>query len=373
MFPAAIADTFPAMENTVRLHYETHPYPHYPLLASVRRCDSYALNLSALWARFNGQLPTKSDQHILIAGCGSFAPYPFAVANPDIRITALDLSAANLRRARLHCLLHAIRNVRFHRGDLLDPAACPGAYGLIDAYGVIHHLQEPLVGLKALTDRLAEHGIIRLMVYSRYARQEEDSIRRAFAMLGIRDVASARQLLSRARPGSRLHSFVRSSFEMRSSSGMADALLHPCVKSYCIDELLELMHGAGLTPLLFAHHGALENPVEEIARLREMEARRESPGNFVVFLGRDNSGPCRPTEGTCLLLNPCLQGCVNSLWPGKTSVLPRLGHDTPLLDRGAQKFLRRFRQPVALDTLSVGEQQEAAVYTRALFLLHYRP
>lgn len=361
------------MTNDVARHYEAYPYPHYPLLASVRRCDTYALNLTALWSHFNGELPPPKAWRILLAGCGSFAPYPFAVANPDTHITALDLSVANLKRARLHCGLHGIRNVTFRQGDLLAPETCPGQYGLIDAYGVLHHLQDPLTGLKALADHLVENGIIRLMVYSRYARHEEDAIRRAFAMLGIRDVAAARQLISRAKPGSRLHSFAHSSFEMRSSSGMADALLHPCVKSYRINELLELIAGAGLKPLLFAHHGALDNPGEEVARLRELETHKESPGNFVVFLGRNISGPYRPAEGTYLMLNPCLQGCVNSFWPVKTSVLPRMGHDTPLLERNAKKFLRRFRKPVAVGTLSAEEQQEAAVYTRALFLLHYTP
>ena len=80
------------MSEAVRHHYEEYPYPSYSLVASVRRCDTYALNLEAIWARFNGSLPPTEARRILIAGCGSFSPYPFAVANPRIPITALDLS-----------------------------------------------------------------------------------------------------------------------------------------------------------------------------------------------------------------------------------------------------------------------------------------
>ncbi len=40
----------------VTRHYERQPYPHYPLLASIRRYVTYAMNLTALWARFNGEL-----------------------------------------------------------------------------------------------------------------------------------------------------------------------------------------------------------------------------------------------------------------------------------------------------------------------------
>jgi len=80
------------MSDAVRRHYDLYPYPHFPLLASVRRRDTYALNLVSLWTRFNGELPPRSVRRILIAGCGSFAPYPFALANPGTEITAPDKS-----------------------------------------------------------------------------------------------------------------------------------------------------------------------------------------------------------------------------------------------------------------------------------------
>ena len=126
------------MSESVRSHYERYPYPHFPLLATVRTCDTYAHNLTALWTRFNGVLPPENARRILIAGCGSFSPYPFSIANPDSELTALDLSASTLRRARLHCLLHGRRNIRYQCGDLLENAAAPGVFGLIDAFGVLH-------------------------------------------------------------------------------------------------------------------------------------------------------------------------------------------------------------------------------------------
>ena len=186
------------MSNPVQTHYQSYPYPRYPLIASVRRCDTYALNLHAIWARFNGIMPPPEAQKILIAGCGTFAPYPWAVANPDVPITALDLSERSLRRARWHCLLHGRRNVDFRCGDLADDAALDGTFGLIDSFGVLHHMEDPLAGLKALERRLVPGGILRIMLYSRYARREEESIRRAFRMLGIDSPHAARGLLRRA-------------------------------------------------------------------------------------------------------------------------------------------------------------------------------
>lgn len=360
------------MSDSVRRHYERFPYPCYPLLASVRRCDTYALNLTALWTRFNGTLPPPAVRRILIAGCGSFAPYPFSLANPDARITAIDLSRSNLQRAHLHCALHGRFSIDFRCADLLDPAAVAGEFGLIDAYGVLHHLEEPLAGLQALGAQLMEGGILRVMVYSRYARRQEEAIRRAFRLLGVRDPVVARRLMARSRPGSRLRDFMDTSDEAACQSGLADALLHPRVHTFRIEPFMDMVRRSGLEPLLFAHNGALEDIDREIERIRRMEAAGESPGNFVLYLGRTPAGRCSDDEASLLLLNPCLTDLVGRFRPGTPQVAPRLGHDTPLLGRRERAFLRRFLRPVPWADLDAKARTMAERYCNALFLLRYR-
>ena len=362
------------MSDLVRRHYESHPYPRYPLLASVPRHDTYALNLDAIWTRFNGCMLQPQDKSILVAGCGSFAPYPFALANPDAQTTALDLSRSNLRRARLHCLLHGLTTVTYLHDDLLDPKTAPGPFPLIDAYGVLHHLENPLDGFKALADRLTDGGILRIMVYSRYARREEDSIRRAFRLLGIRNAKSARKLLTKAPHDSRLGRFSRASHEIRSISGLADALLHPCVHSFRIHQLMDLVRKSGLRPLLFAHHGALPEIDDEVARIRAMEQRGEAPGNFVLFLGRNTRGACSDDSSDVLLqLNPCLRNSVGRCRFGALHITPRLGHPLPVIGAKERAFLRGFSNPIVRASLSGDLQQEADIYREALLLVQYRP
>lgn len=359
------------MSDEVRQHYEAYPYPGYPLLASVRRCDTYALNLAALWTRFNGALPPQNARKILIAGCGSFAPYPFAVSNPDIPITALDLSSSNLKRARLHCLLHGISNVSFLKDNLRDHKIANGPYGLIDSYGVIHHLPDPLQGMRALASRLVDGGIVRIMVYSRYARKAEESIRRAFKVLGISDAVSIRKLLKRARPGSRLHNFVESSYEAQSDSGLADALLHPCVTTYTIDGFLELIRHSGLQLLMFAHSNALDDVEAEIRRIRNMESSKDSPGNFVAFLGLNTKGSSLSKKDSLLQINPCLANAIKSFSFSDLNIPPRIGHENPPLTRSRRRELRRFIKPVRADELSDKDYIATDVYRKALFLLQY--
>ena len=360
------------MSEPVRRHYELYPYPHYPLLASVRRCDTYALNLTALWTRFNGELPPRAAERILIAGCGSFAPYPFSQANPDAEIIALDLSSRNIRRARLHCLLHGKRNVNFRCGDLLDQSSTDGTFGLIDAYGVLHHLDDTLAGLKILASRLAPGGILRIMLYSRYARREEESIRRAFRLLGVRNPDAAKRLIKRAKPGSRLRRFVESSHETTFDTGLADALLHPRVHTYRIDGFMELIRHCGLEPLLFAHDGALEDVAREVERIRGLENLKQSPGNFVLYLGNQVKGPCPADAAPLLMLNPCLSEAVSPLRIGALHVADRLGQPNPVLARKERRFLRRFLSPVHPGGLPPEMLPVVNLYKKTLFLLQYR-
>ena len=361
------------MSDPVKTHYQSYPYPRYPLIASVRRCDTYALNLHAIWARFNGIMPPPEAQKILIAGCGTFAPYPWAVANPDVPITALDLSERSLRRARWHCLLHGRRNVDFRCGDLADDAALDGTFGLIDSFGVLHHMEDPLAGLKALERRLVPGGILRIMLYSRYARREEESIRRAFRLLGVGTPREARRLLNKARAGSRLARYCAATDETTNDVGVADALLHPRARTYRIDGVLEMIEQAGLKPLLFAHYGAVEDVAEEIGRLRTMEKDHHSPGNFVVYLGRINDVMLGKHSGGLIVLNPCLTSSIGFFKFGKLRISARVGCDNSPLGFREKNFLRKFLTPVPRTKTSGDEAEMIAVYKRALFLLEYSP
>ncbi len=357
------------MANPVQVHYQRYPYPHYPLAASVRRCDTYALNLEALWARFNRCPPPPDAKKILIAGCGTFAPYPWAVANPDVAITALDLSERSLSRARWHCLLHGKGNVVYRCGNVSEQGVIDGTFGLIDSFGVLHHLDDPLAGLRALEGRLVPGGIVRVMLYSRYARREEESIRRSFRLLGIDSVRTARRLLNKAKKGSRLANYLAASDEAATVSGLADALLHPRVYTYRVDDLLEMVAQTGLELLMFAHRDAREDPVDEIERLKDLEKERQSPGNFVLYLGKKSKPPACIMKDSMIMLNPCLISSVGRFRLGSLQIPPRIGLDNPPLTVGERCFLRQFVTPKRSAGLSNDEAQRVAVYKRLLFLI----
>jgi SAM-dependent methyltransferase len=272
-----------------------------------------------------------------------------------------------------HCLLHGKLNVEYRCGDLSDQAAIAGEFGLIDSFGVLHHLEDPLAGLKALERRIVPGGILRIMLYSRYARREEESIRRAFRLLGIETPRAARRLFKKARAGSRLAGYLAAADETATDAGIADALLHPRARTYRIDELLEMISQAGLRPLLFAHPGALEDVAEEIDRLRALDKMQRSPGNYVLYLGRNNETTLGKAADSMIMLNPCLTASVSLFKLGTLRIPARTGCCNPPLGFRARSFLRAFTSPVPGSSITGEEAELVAMYKRALFLLEYSP
>jgi hypothetical protein len=256
--------------------------------------------------------------------------------------------------------------VSFRCGDLLEVLPPDERYGMIDAFGVLHHLEQPLEGLRMLARHLYDGGIMRIMVYSRHTRREEEAVRYVFRLLGISDVPTARHLLQRARPGSRLQVFAEAADEIGDDCGLADALLHPRAVTYRIGELMEMVRSSGLTPLVFAHQGALDSIDGELRRLVAMEERRESPGNFILYLGRNPNGPC--THGGQIMLNPCLTKAVSHFRIGTVSIPPRLGSTNPPLGYDERRFLRRFRTPQPVSLLSPTDREQLAGYLKQMFL-----
>lgn len=270
--------------DDLRRHYEQHPYPRYPLLASLHRNDVRHLNLADLWRRHNSCKLPSAYRSILIAGCGSFAPYPFSLANPGCAITALDLSSSSIKRARLHCLLHLRLNVTFMVGDLLDPIVAPGPFGLIDAYGVLHHLPDPAAGLLALKQRMPENGLLRIMLYSHGARSGTEAARRALRRLRITDVAALEALYERLPQESRLARRLAETPEGNTDCGLADAFLHPQVVTYRVTALRDLIRTSGLELVTFCHPSALDEPSQEWQRLKDLEANGTLDENYTLLL-----------------------------------------------------------------------------------------
>ena len=103
-----------------------------------------------------------------------------------------------------------LKNITFLTGDMCD-APKLGLFDYIDCCGVLHHLPEPVVGFRALSDALAERGGLGFMVYAPYGRAGVYPLQEAFGVvlkgLPPKDrLAEAKRILARLLAG---HAFRR--------------------------------------------------------------------------------------------------------------------------------------------------------------------
>jgi hypothetical protein len=112
-------------------------------------------------------------------------------------------------------------------------------------------------------------------------------------------------------------------------------------------------------------------PAEEIERLRTLERDRQSPGNFVLYLGKNSTQSGNSCRDGLIALNPCLVSAVSRFKLGALQIHPRIGNGNPLLSYRDRGFLRQFITPVRRSELSGEVAEQVAVYKRLLFLMEY--
>src|SRR6185369_2840620 len=88
----------------------------------------------------------------------------------DVEVLAFDLSKASLAYGIRQARRYGIKNLEFVHGDILCVDKLGERFDVIEAGGVLHHMQEPAAGLRALAAVLNPRGFFRIGLYSRRAR-----------------------------------------------------------------------------------------------------------------------------------------------------------------------------------------------------------
>ncbi len=159
--------------RSVMQQYEENPYPRWikiPAAGAARSIDELLRQeLPATRFRPSGKA---GDIDILVAGCGTgMESVATAQRFPEARILAIDLSMSSLCYARRKTRELGLENIEYAQADITRLSSVERTFDVITSMGVLHHLADPLVGLRELVSLLRPGGIIRLGFYSEMARQ----------------------------------------------------------------------------------------------------------------------------------------------------------------------------------------------------------
>ncbi|MGA8576364.1 MAG: class I SAM-dependent methyltransferase [Candidatus Cybelea sp.] len=194
--------------------------------------------------------PYRDDRSILVAGCGTTQAVHYAVRWPNARVVGIDVSAAGIAFAQELKRKHGLHNLELHRLPVERAAELGQEFDHVICTGVLHHLADPDVGLRALRDVLASGGAMHLMVYAPYGRAGIYMLQEYCRRLNvgwsdgeIGDLLSSLKALPAEHP---LVPLLRNSPDFAKPAGVADALLHPRDRSYSVPQLIEFIERAGL-------------------------------------------------------------------------------------------------------------------------------
>lgn len=263
------------MADAVQQQYEAYPYPARDPRDEAKRLivgspsDLREINHYL----YRGALDLTRPLRALVAGGGTgdaaiMLAQQLANATLDARVRVkpgerfhevvyLDLSVAARKVAEARAEARGLGNIRFVTGSLLDlPRLAPGPYDYIDCCGVLHHLPDPAAGLAALVAQLKPGAGLGLMLYGEYGRRGVYELQALLRDLAPGETLAARVGLARRLLGQLPASnwFRRNPFltdHKLSDAELVDLLLHSQDRAYRVAEILELVQGAGLTPVSF--------------------------------------------------------------------------------------------------------------------------
>jgi SAM-dependent methyltransferase len=237
--------------EAVRGFYESHPYPaplrdldrHRELYRNPDRCRAWSL---LLWPTQN----PPANREILVAGCGTSQAAIHALREPDARITAIDISETSLRHTGELQRKYGLRNLELHRLAVEEVGQLGGMFDQIVCTGVLHHLPDPDIGLRALRDVLAPGGAMQMMVYATYGRTGIYMMQDYCRLLGIdptqaelRDLGATVGALSSDHP---IAGVAKRTKDFTYPDALADALLHPQDRAFTVPQLYAWLQRCGL-------------------------------------------------------------------------------------------------------------------------------
>jgi 2-polyprenyl-3-methyl-5-hydroxy-6-metoxy-1,4-benzoquinol methylase len=179
-----VGDSHDTISAAVAAQYEDNPYPRWATLATPRPGSAREM-LSRFFVE-DELIDFADAARVLIAGCGtgrhsisSAIQYGHAAS-----VVALDLSASSLAYAIRKTREFSLNNIEYLQMDLIHLDQLKREFDVIECVGVLHHMNDPLQGLRCLRDHLRPNGLMKIGLYSEIARLPIAFARRKFGSDG---------------------------------------------------------------------------------------------------------------------------------------------------------------------------------------------
>ena len=234
----------------VRGQYEENPWPRWVKAGVSIKAKPIAAVCDELKLRLHSDnIKNVIAPSILIAGCGT-GQHAIGTASrfTNCHVTAVDLSLASLAYAQRKSNELRFTNIDYLQADILHLYQVGKEFDIIESAGVLHHMEEPMTGWRALVELLKPSGLMRIGLYSALARQHVAQAREEITALGVEtsqaNIREFRQTLAESRHEH--HQQLTKSSNFFSLSGMRDLIFHVQEHRFTLSQIKNSLDELGL-------------------------------------------------------------------------------------------------------------------------------
>ncbi|MEE8516964.1 MAG: class I SAM-dependent methyltransferase, partial [Alphaproteobacteria bacterium] len=247
-------------------------------------------------------------------------------------IVYLDISSTSSSIAKKRAQKRKLNNIRWLEGSILDlPEMDLGSFDYINCSGVLHHLENPALGLRALESILADDGAIGVMVYGKYGRTAVYQIQELMRLVNGDETDMSKKVINT----SKILEYLPPTNWFRSSSdsttdhkqygdtGIFDLFLHAVDRAFTIPELYQWIEGAGLELIEFAQNRHFLDPFAYIRDEKLLATIKSKPVRVQQAIAELMSGYFKKHVFYCGRSSRCVAdlrqpNMVPFLWTDKT-------------------------------------------------------
>ena len=242
------------VSKKVRNQYEENPYPRWRYTYANLPVNSLTIINSLIQPNKVKTNNNFNNPNVLIAGCGTGKQILLSKVYLNANILGVDLSLSSLAYAKRKVEELNLKNINFLHSDILKLKSLNKKFDIIECAGVLHHMDDPLRGLKILTELLEPEGFMRLGLYSEIARQDIIKIREFIKKNNykntIKDIQNCRKEIAEKKKD-KLLSKVLYRKDFYSTSSARDLMFHVQEHRFTLKSLATILKDSNLEFLGF--------------------------------------------------------------------------------------------------------------------------
>jgi len=233
------------VSSAVQKQYEEYPYPRWSQLYLPQAKTSYQVYMRNNIYGYDEAEQSVGEYDVLVAGCGTgFHPLNLA-GSIHGKITAIDLSKRSLAYALMSAEKQGISGVDFYQLDLLKVKDLKRDFDVVESVGVLHHMDDPEEGLKALLGVVRPGGYLRLGLYSEISRQQLVKLRKLYVKSGMsptaQNIRAIRQTILNSQAAQEVFGVVNQFTDFYAMSSCRDLIFHEQEHRFTLPQIKKLL------------------------------------------------------------------------------------------------------------------------------------